>query len=705
MSARLVAPVLAVVLGIGAVRWVASPASAAAQIGAIDVPTTTSAPPIDTQLNDAAWHNAAVAHLDYDLRNHQPADQRTTVYLVSDGAFLYVGIDARQTTPIRATEHTNGVGLDTDDEFQVDLWPNGPSGFRYKFTSTPIGTHYQYSSENNSFEPEWVTRGRIVDGGYVVTMRIPLSVMHGTGSGDWRMQLIRYVAYTNDVYVWSYGPQQLDFNDVAYSGSLAGLRQLPARRAQPRVGVYGLGEIASRTIGGDTSRLGADISIPLVQGTSFVSTLHPDYSDVEVDQQTIAPTAFPRIFNEFRPFFTQGANVYSYPNGICAACPGIIEFYTPAIPTPRDGYAFEGQHGRFSYGALHTDSAFGRTDTADAIDYVTPDQHTALNFQGSHVDAPGLHDATNGITLTQDNRKDFEYFARYADDAGTNVLDKGQSERYEGGAQWYQPDGTAVQVVERKVGTFFDPVDGLVQHPDITGYDVNFFKPFKFATTARFTQFNINGDLARYHDHAGGLDQTDNNLHVSLTTRTLFNIQASTGSAYTLLPTASPAPPVFTPITQNGLQLGYNLNGLLPTFASLSRGRFGPGMLDSWARSATIRVGTRGALTAEADDTDQFVDTGWRLTEWLERVSYGYQSGPDQSIALGVRRITGFSPELIAQSVRPTVPNDAWNLSAAFRKKVPGGELYIVYGDAAAFATSPRFIVKYIKYFGADKGT
>src|SRR5579863_937731 len=356
MSARFFAPPLAVVLAFGVLHSVASAANRGTQIGSISVPATTSAPPIDGRLSDAAWHGAAVVHLDYDLRSHQAADQATTVYLTSDGAFLYVGIDARQKSPIRATEHTNGVGLDTDDEFQVDLWPNGPSGFRYKFTSTPIGTHYQYSSENNAFEPEWVTKGRIVDGGYVVTMRIPLSVMHGTGSGDWRIQLIRYVAYTNDVYVWSYGPQQQDFNDVAYSGSLGGMPQLSAQRAQPRVGLYGLGEIASRSIGGDTSRVGADISIPLVQGTSFVSTLHPDYSDVEVDQQTIAPTAFPRIFNEFRPFFTQGANVYSYPNGVCPAC-NIVEFYTPAIPTPRDGYALEGERGRFSYGALHTDSA------------------------------------------------------------------------------------------------------------------------------------------------------------------------------------------------------------------------------------------------------------------------------------------------------------------------------------------------------------
>jgi hypothetical protein len=636
--------------------------------------------------------------------------------MLTDGAFLYVGIDAKQNVPVRATEHTNGVGLDTDDEFQVDLWPNGTSGFRYKFTSTPIGTHYQYSTENNSFEPVWWTSGRIVPGGYVINMKIPLSVMHGTGSGDWRVQFIRYIPVTNDVFVWSYGSTQQDFNDVNYSGSLTGLPRLSAQRAKPRIGIYGLGEIASKRIGGDTSRAGADLSIPIVQGTSLVGTIHPDYSNVEVDQQTIAPTAFQRIFNEVRPFFTQGANFYSYPNGICSACPGIIEFYTPQIPTPRDGYAIEGQRGVFSYGMLHT-ASFDRSDTGEALNYVSPNQQTALNFQGSEVNGTvfgtsGVHDVADGMTFTHTNLKNFMQFARYGDDSGTHVLVGNQAQRYEAGVQFFNATGAQLSGVMRRVGAYFNPVDGLVQHPDIIGYDVNFFKPFKYSTTSRFTEFDLNGDLARYHDHTGALDQTNEGLFAGLTTRTLFNLQASTGSSYILINGIS------TPITQQGEQLGYNLNSSLPTFVAFYTGRFGTGRLNSWTRSTTFRTGTRGALTVESDDTDQYVDkgidTGVRLTEWLERLSYSYQSGPNQSLAFGIRRIIGSPPEILAPATPcmsippPSAPcgfSSAWNLSAAFHQKIPGGEVYVVYGDASQFSTVPQFIVKYIRYIGADKGT
>jgi hypothetical protein len=347
---------------------------------------------------------------------------------------------------------------------------------------------------------------------------------------------------------------------------------------------------------------------------------------------------------------------------------------------------------------LHTRS-FDRTDTAEAVNYVSPNQETALNFQGSAVNRSDLHDIADGMTFTHTNLTNFNVFARYGTDSGSNVLDGGRAQRYEAGAGLFDASGANISGVVRKVGQYFDPEDGLVQHPDIAGYNINFFKPFRFATTARYTQFNVNGNFDRYHDHTGALDQTTNGLFVSLTTRTLLNFQASTGSEYVLFGN------VFTPVTQQGVQFGYNLNGLLPSFVAFNKGRFGPGVLDSWTRSTTLRAGPRGTITAEADDTRQGTNDGNGYTEWLERLSYAYQSGPNQSFALGVRRIIGMPPQLIQSPSGIPSFESGWNLSAAFHKKVAGGEWYVVYGDAAAFATAPRFIIKYIKYIGADKGT
>jgi hypothetical protein len=320
-----------------------------------------------------------------------------------------------------------------------------------------------------------------------------------------------------------------------------------------------------------------------------------------------------------------------------------------------------------------------------------------------------LHDAADGVTFKHDDRKGFLQFARYAHDTGTDVIDGARAQRYEAGLGFYQPDGSEIQGVLRKLGEYFNPVDGFIPHPDIAGYDIDFYKPFKYATTARFNELDFNGQLDRYHDHTGALDQSDNNLRVSLTTRTQFTLQASTGASYLLLGNT------FTPITQQGIGLGYNLDGLLPSVLQFEDGRFGPGRLGSWRRVVSLRAGTRGILTFEGDDTAQVVDVGFHATEWLERATFSYQSGPDQSLALGVRRIIGVAPMLTlgsimcssgsTQRVCPPPAVDAWNVSAAFHRTMPAGEIYLAYGDASQFATVPRFIIKYIRYLGAQKGT
>lgn len=677
---------------LGLTAHVFAAVAATTTIGSIAIPTASTPPRIDGTLNDPVWKQGAVAHLAYSLRDHAAAKEATTDYLLTDGTNLYVGIEARQSVPVRAQQHTNDVGQDTDDEVQIDLWPNGPSGFRYMFISTAIGTHYQWSSENNSYAPTWWSAGKIVDGGFTVTMKIPLRALHGSASGGWRVQFARLIMATNDDLVWSYGPSQQNHNDVNYAGSASGLPAVAALKARPRVGIYALGAVSSKAMGGSTSRGGADLSIPIMPGTSFVATIHPDFSNVEADQQTIAPTAYARFLNDYRPFFTQGANFYNNtPN--CTDCPG-TQLYTPAIPTPRDGYAVEGQRGLFSYAAFDAVGA-GRNDTAQVFNYVSPNQKNFATFQRVAVDMPGFKDDSENVSLTHDNLRNFATWLRYASDSGTNILAGDQAQRYEAGVNFYTPT-SSVQAELRKVGKYFIPADGLIFHPDIAGYVVNAYKQFNYSSGSRIKELQVQADVQRFHGHDGALDQSTTGLWVSLTTRGLLNLQVTTGSAYTLLSSG-----VFSPINQQGVQLTYDYGSATPSTLSFNTGRFGPGRLNAWVRTATLRAGPRGALTLEADNTDQRLDTGARYVQWLERASFAYQSGPDSSLALGVRRIIGFQPYLVRA---PDFVN-GWNLSAAYHRKLPFGELYIAYGDAAAFSTSPQFIIKIIRYYGADKGT
>ena len=93
-----------------------------------------------------------------------------------------------------------------------------------------------------------------------------------------------------------------------------------------------------------------------------------------------------------------------------------------------------------------------------------------------------------------------------------------------------------------------------------------------------------------------------------------------------------------------------------------------------------------------------------RFVQWLERASVGIQIDPRTSLAFGVRRIFGIGPAFVAPGSMP-VAGSFTNLSAAFYKRFGPSEIYVVYGDPNQLRTKPSFIVKYILYVGAQKGT
>jgi hypothetical protein len=658
-------------------------------------------PKIDGDLSDPAWKAATPVRLGYNLRSHAAAGETTTAYVLTDGTFLYVGFDAKQAGAVHAAQHTNDVGSGTDDQVSVYLWPDGAQGFGYAFSANPIGTHYQSSTENTAYAPTWWSAGRIVPGGYTVTMKVPLSIVRGGGDA-WRVQFARQRPDTLDDFVWAFGKaeQQGADQDVRFSGYLNGM---PVRRAatrpQPRVQLYGLGAVGAKSTGGSTSRGGADLAIPITPTASFIATIHPDYSNVELDQQTIAPTAYARFYNEVRPFFTQGASFYN--DVMCIACPGTQELYTPAIPTPRDGYAIEGTHGPFSFAAF---DAVGdrRNDTAQAFEARTPDLKYKLTVNRIAVDMPGLKDDTILYGATHDSNRGLLEYVTYGAESGTLVSDPRQATRTDAGIGVYDKSAMLGFSV-RRAGAQYAPYDGYVQHPGIAGWSGLASKSWYLDPKGGIPVVSFSGTIDAYHDPVSGLpNQRDVQASLGwdmqrvLGTTKLWHASVSTGSSYLRLPDG-----VFAPITQNGAQLQYDARSQTQSAIAYATGRFGAGRLDSWTRLSNVKLGTRGLLTLEADDTVDRLDAGSRKVQWLERASYAYQSGTNASLALGVRRIVGAGPELYG----PVPFESGWNLSVAYHARLPHDELYVVYGDASAFSTVPQLVVKVIHYIGAGKGS
>lgn len=687
-------------------------------LASFPVPNVSAPPPLAPTASIQSWTAAADGTLPWDVDHAKPADDPTTVHVASDGKYLYVRFDAEQHVPVIATQHANdtvtggsniGGGIAwSDDAVWVDLWPTGPAGFQYQFESNPIGAHNEASSENVNFAPQWETHGTLTANGYTVTMAIPLAIVHGAHAGTWRVQFVRYVRSTGELNVWSYETAQTNPDDSARAGSLTLSNVARPPLPKPRLSPYGLAEAGSRTIGGSTSRVGMDFSIPVAQTASLFGTFHPDYSNVELDQQSISPTVFQRTYSEVRPFFTQAASFFGDFN--CNVCNGFrTTLYTPGIPTPSQGYAFEGREGDYGLAAFDA-LGDGRTDGAAAMNYTSPDTRWNAAFQHVFTDIPGIVDSTNQVGVNYWNGKYLSFYANSATESGTLVTDPSQDEWLDAGGGWGNQKFALYGSV-RKVGSEFDPVDGFDSHPGIAGYGIYSARVWTFNKNDALSSVGVDVFDDRYQGVQYGLAQSDTQVLLDVLTKSTIDLQLFSGSDYWRFGTE------LTPISQNGgFSLTYhsgmqnNMNNFpshgssaTPTQIQYYTGAYGLGRLDTWFRSTTMRVGQRGSLTFAVDNTAQWMNgRSSDNKQWFDSISYSYQVDRDSSFAIGVRRVDGVPPQ-------PNGGGDCIgvcaNVSVAYHLRLQNEEFYLAYGDPNTLTTVPQAIFKIIFYAGAQKGT
>lgn len=641
-------------------------------------------------LTTPQWDKASAVSMEHEITYGKfPSGETTSMRFLTDRTYLYVRYDVSQSSPITDTQRTDGIGWGTDDGVGIVLWPGGRSGYSYTFESNPSGTHYQYSTENTAFHPNWFTVGRRTAAGYEVVLQIPLSILKGDGRDQWLMNLYRTVARTTQMFVWSYSPQEGRDLGSQYAGVLSGMKTLSKsdrKKAAARASIYGLGEVQPSSYGGSTSRIGGDFSVLVAPRISVFGTVHPDYSNVEVDQQTIAPTQFPRVYYEVRPFFTQAQSFYN-PSGFS-------DLYTPAIPAPSWGLAFEGISGLFQAAGFDAQSS-SRDDNAFVSSYTTPNQALGLSFQRVQASYSGVFDATTTESAAYNNQHDLTIYGSTATDSGTNDLQANMNHNSFVGTSLYGPKAN-LTLNYLSTDLYYNPVDGYVAHPDVHGFNYSGSREFDFTPTSAVIRVSAYayGDL--YRDHLGSIDQSDDYLSATVTTKRMLSISMSTGSNYLFEQGFG-----MTPFTQQGPTLSWALNPALPSDIGVRDGHYYNGLLHSDFADSTIALGRASrSLTFNYYATDFDSPTVRQARQTLFRAAINWQLAKTGSVTLGWRQISGSQPYF---SPQPYVKGD--NFSAAYVQRLSIGNLYLVYGDPNAFSTQPSFILKFVHYILGQEGT
>lgn len=696
-----------------AAAWVPHSASIAAV-------KATTPPKIDPTLTDPEWRKGLVFENFYDFTNHGPAKQKTTGYLLYDDTNLYFAVHVEQSgVPITAAQNVDHAGVGTDDHVSLNLETSGSGARVYQFRANPRGIHDEYSSENSRYAPDWQSTSTILpNGDWNLVMVIPLKVLRAQAATmqTWQVDVVRFVGKTNDEYTWAYDDTMQSVGSAQYWPHLTGL-QIPATasRPKPRAEIFALGSggadrgVFQNGIGQfqpmRARPYGVDVTVPVTNTLAFVGTLNPDFSNVEQDQTTIAPQEFQRQYNEYRPFFAQGANYFN-------TLPGIninsndLQFYSPNIGVFNRGLKLEGTVGPSQTGLLNIAGA-GFDDTIFGYAYSKSDNSLTLAADGVDANHTGIRDDTLGYSIATTNPRDGIFaLAKITMDRGTNVSAPSQANDFQLGAG-LQNAHTTMLVKYTDIGPQYNPIDGYLQLNDLRGPQAFYQYSGNGPKDAAIKSYQLLAGADRFVDRTGSAHQSDVFSNVSVTFKNLVTMQY--GQTTSELRFYSDAFPVYTgtqvlPFNNQTVTIGYRDGTPEPIDGSYSWGPFQnnalqPVYLQQMSASTSaqrglwgLTLGYNGAIEhATPNSTAPALDS-----QWLRSVAVTRSFGKNASLALGLREINGNGGYALPGT----------NLAVSYHQRFNNlDELYVDYGTPAAISTLNRLIVKFIFHVGGDTGT
>lgn len=289
---------------------------------------------IDGLITDEAWKDAAVMT---DLVEFRPVvgrkenpENRTLAYLMyNDEGIYFGGYCYERTKDSIATELAGRDGFGTNDYVGLifDTYFDKINGFEYFIT--PLGEQWDAkmspnpngNDEDFSWNAVWQSGAVIHNDGWSFEMFIPYAAIR-FGKKDvqnWGLNITRRRRKTEQQYTWN--PIDPNVNGfLTQEGVWTGITNIkPPMRLQfsPYFSTY-INHFPSNQPGEKnwTSSVngGMDVKYGINQAFTLDATLIPDFGQVVSDNRVLNLTPFEVKYQENRPFFTEGTELFSKGN-------------------------------------------------------------------------------------------------------------------------------------------------------------------------------------------------------------------------------------------------------------------------------------------------------------------------------------------------------------------------------------------------------
>jgi len=291
---------------------------------------------IDGVLSEPDWAAAAAIT---ELRQTVPIEgsavsEATDVRVLYDEDAIYVAARLDDRTAVTTRLARRDAGLGDSDRFVVMLDSYHDHETAYRFWTNPSGvkgdaivTGNQTGGGDSSWDPVWDLATSVTESGWVVEMRIPFSQLR-FGRQDtqtWGIQVERTIHRNQENATFPFTPT-LERSGVSRFAHLHGIGGLdPGRRLELLPYVVARGEYLNlqsptgitfdnpyRSGSDHFGGVGLDLKYGIASNVTLDATVNPDFGQVEVDPSVINLTAFETRYDERRPFFVEGADIFTF---------------------------------------------------------------------------------------------------------------------------------------------------------------------------------------------------------------------------------------------------------------------------------------------------------------------------------------------------------------------------------------------------------
>lgn len=272
------------------------------------------------------------------------------------------------------------------DGFALFLDPTNGRQYGFVFGVNPEGVEMEGIVTQNSFNPidvnwdnKWYSAVHRTPAYWEVEILIPFKTLrYNKENKVWGINFVRTVMNKNEYHTYTPVPEQYWGVDFGYTAALV-WDQPPTNSGRNLVAIpYVSGGIQKEEDGKVTPeiRLGGDAKIAVTKALNLDLTIHPDFSNIEVDELVTNISRFNIFLPEKRTFFLENSDLFS---GF--GIPPIRPFFSRKIGINEDGEAVPILYGARLSGNLNPSLRVGAMNiqTKESSDLFQ--NYSALTFQ------------------------------------------------------------------------------------------------------------------------------------------------------------------------------------------------------------------------------------------------------------------------------------------------------------------------------------